>query len=261
MGFSSEKIDLLGRSFDQFDELVSSDVSGWDWSVSADELRFDALRRVAAAGVETNHPFAKALLNRAVCLSRSVIAFSDGTLLAQRYDGVQKSGSYNTSSGNSWIRVAAACFSGAERVCAMGDDCVDDGTDTVKMALLGHPIKESTVISASDPSWLADVALWPSELRDDVLAVLQRFAWKPFDAALVPTVDFCSHWWCKLPDDQGWTVVYRGWRKTLFRLACAVSDQEMHLGEFISSMDYSPALPHCIGMLLDGGWLSDFQSS
>jgi len=258
MGFSTEKIAPIGRSFEAFPELVSSDVSGWDWSVSADELRFDARRRVKAAGVAMDHPFAKALMNRAVCLGRSVIAFSDGVLLAQRRDGVQKSGSYNTSSGNSWIRVAAARFSGAEHVCAMGDDCVDDGTDTVKMSLLGHPIKESAVIDASDPSWLADSRLWPNEIRSDVLALLNRFAWKPFDAALVPTVDFCSHWWCKSSEGQ-WIVVYRGWRKTLFRLVCTRNDRESQLGQFIAEMDYSPALPYCMGMLLDSGWCVDFQ--
>jgi len=260
MGFSKEKVDLVGAYLDNFSELVSSDVSGWDWSVSADELRFDALRRAGAAGVSTDHVYARALLARSVCLRRSVIAFSDGTMLAQRWDGVQKSGSYNTSSGNSWIRVAAALFSGAGDVCAMGDDCVDDGTDLEKMALLGHPLKESSVLDSSDPSWLADAALWPSELRDDVRRVLLRFSWEPYDACLVPAADFCSHWWCKLPGSQEWAVVYRNWRKSLFRLACTVKDKEMHMHEFVDLMAHSPALPHCVGMLLDRGWFEDFQS-
>lgn len=259
MGFSQEKVDLVGAYLGSFGELVSSDVSGWDWSVSAAELRFDALRRVGAAGVSVDHPYARALLARSVCLSRSVIAFSDGLMLAQRWDGVQKSGSYNTSSGNSWIRVAAARYSGAGCVCAMGDDCVDDGTDPKTMAQLGHPIKESAVIDASDPSWLADVDLWPSELRDDVRRVLLRFSWEPYDASLVPTADFCSHWWCKLPASGRTVVVYRGWRKSLFRLACAVKDRDVHMQEFIGLMARSPATPHCVGMLLDSGWCDDFH--
>jgi len=259
MGFSKEKVDLVGSYLDTFKNIVSSDVSGWDWSVSADELRFDALRRVYAAGVSTDHPYARALLARAVCLSRSVITFSDGTMLAQRWDGVQKSGSYNTSSGNSWIRVAAALYSGAGDVCAMGDDCLDDGTDLNQMALLGHPIKESSIVSASDPAWLVDVDLCPSEIGDDLRRVLLRFSWKPFDPLLVPMADFCSHWWCKRPGSSEWVTVYRGWRKSLFKLACAVKDKEMHLYEFVDTMAHSPALPYCVRMLLDRGWCDDFQ--
>ena len=261
MGFSREKIDLLGCHLEQFDELVSSDVSGWDWSVSADELRFDALRRISAAGVAMDHPLAKALLARATCLGRSVIAFSDGVLLAQRWDGVQKSGSYNTSSGNSWIRVAAARFAGADQVVAMGDDCVDDGADPQRMAELGHPIKESTVIDWSDPSWKADADLWVAETRDDVDQVLRRFAWKPWDPLLEPKADFCSHWWCKDPCVDGrWTVVYKGWRKSLFRLLWVRDDKMAHLAEFLALMDHSPATRHCVRMLLDTGWLSDSHS-
>lgn len=261
MGFSKEKIDSMGAYLDTFDELVSSDVSGWDWSVSASELRFDAERRIQAHGVSRDHPLAKALTNRAICLSRSIIAFSDGFMLAQRLDGVQKSGSYNTSSANSWIRVAAARFSGADRVCAMGDDCVDDGTDPQRMALLGHPIKESSVIDASDPSWLEDVSLWPGDdLRDDVRSVLERLAWEPYDARLVPTADFCSHWWCKLSNTGRWVVVYRGWRKSLYRLSQTRCDRWEHLVEFVDLMSFSPALPHCVGMLLDNGWFQDLQS-
>lgn len=258
MGFSEAKIDSMGAYLEEFSELVSSDVSGWDWSVTADELRFDALRRIQAYGVATDHPLAKALMNRATCLSRSVITFSDGVMLAQRVDGVQKSGSYNTSSGNSWIRVAAARFSGAGMVCAMGDDCVDDGTDPERMSELGHPIKESVVVSASDPSWLAEVSLWPGDdLRDDVRDLLDRLSWKPFDESLVPTADFCSHWWCKLPCGK-WVVVYRNWRKSLFRLSQVKTDRHQHLVEFVALMDYSPALPRCMGMLIDNGWFQDF---
>jgi len=259
MGFSTEKIDLVGAHFDKFERLVSSDVSGWDWSVSASELRFDAERRVGAAGVSMDHPYARALLARSTCLSRSVIAFSDGEMLAQRWDGVQKSGSYNTSSGNSWIRVAAARFAGAGEVAAMGDDCVDDGADPLVMAVLGHPLKDVIIVDASQPSWCEEAAYWPSEIGDDVRRLLARFSWKPYDSSLEPKVEFCSHWWCKLPNDQTWTLVYQGWRKSLFRLVCVKRDKEQHLCEFIDLMAGSPAMPHCMRMLLDSGWCDDFQ--
>lgn len=259
MGFSKTKIDANGAYLDTFERLVSTDVSGWDWSVSGDELLFDAKRRSVAAGVPEDSPYARALRARAVCLSRSVISFSDGTMVAQRFDGIQKSGSYNTSSGNSWIRVAAAVYSGASKVCAMGDDCIDDGCDLEKMASLGHPIKDCSRVDASHPSWQEEVSLWPSEMRDDVRRVLERHSWMPYDASLVPVADFCSHWWCTRPRDRSWVIRYRGFNKSLFRLAQIKQNKREHLCEFLGLMAGSPATPHCVAALLDEGWFDDFQ--
>lgn len=256
MGFSDDKVDAMGSYFDSFKTLVSSDVSGWDWSVSGDELRFDALRRISASGVPMDSAYAKALLARATCLGRSVIAFSDGSLVAQRRDGVQKSGSYNTSSGNSWIRVAAARYAGAARVAAMGDDCVDDGTNPMIMASLGHGLKDSVVVSSSLPSWQEDVALYPTELRRDVCFWLNCSAWEPYDPESVPVADFCSHWWLRTKD-QGWAIAYRSWHKSLFRLAHVKNDKYSHFLEFVGLMAHSPAMPHCVEMLLDEGWFID----
>jgi hypothetical protein len=260
MGFSKEKIDSMGVYFEKFDELVSSDVSGWDWSVSGDELRFDAERRRVAHGVASDSALARALVNRALCLSRAVISFSDGVMLSQRFDGVQKSGSYNTSSGNSWIRVAAARYAGAGMVAAMGDDCVDDGTDRKVMAVLGHDLKESVIIDANDPSWLEEVKLYPSEIGDDVRSLLERFSWQPYDKSLVPTVDFCSHWWLRSLSGKIEAVAYRGWRKSLMNLVRQRRDRLAHFAEFVALMAHSPAMPYCVGMLLDRGWFSDPQS-
>jgi hypothetical protein len=260
MGFSKEKIDSMGVYFEKFDELVSSDVSGWDWSVSGDELRFDAERRRVAHGVASDSALARALVNRALCLSRAVISFSDGVMLSQRFDGVQKSGSYNTSSGNSWIRVAAARYAGAGMVAAMGDDCVDDGTDRKVMAVLGHDLKESVIIDANDPSWLEEVKLYPSEIGGDVRSLLERFSWQPYDKSLVPTVDFCSHWWLRSLSGKIEAVAYRGWRKSLMNLVRQRRDRLAHFAEFVALMAHSPAMPYCVGMLLDRGWFSDPQS-
>nr|BDG82425.1 RNA-dependent RNA polymerase P1-P2 protein [Cynanchum yellow mottle-associated virus] len=104
--------------------IVPTDCSGFDWSVSEwmlkDEMEVrnrltrnatPLLRRLRACWLK--------------CLCNSVLALTDGTMLAQVVPGVQKSGSYNTSSSNSRIRVMAAYHTGASWAMAMGDDALE----------------------------------------------------------------------------------------------------------------------------------------
>jgi hypothetical protein len=252
MGFSSDKVHAIGDYLEEFEAKVSSDVSGWDWSVSGAELMFDAKRRIRAAGVPMDHPYASCLVNRAICLSRSVISFSDGFMVAQRFDGLQKSGSYNTSSGNSWIRVAAAVYCGASRVAAMGDDCVDSGFDALMMRDIGHSVKSAEVVSSASPSWRELCSMWPGELQKEVRELLESSCWKFFDSALAPYADFCSHFWCRLGGDH--VVVYSGWRKSLFRLMNQRVDKREHFLEFVAMMSYNPAMPYCVHVLMSCDW-------
>lgn len=123
-------------------DLAEGDISGFDWSVKAWELRFDADLRIAlspGAGV-----FWKvALLQRVDCLSLSVFSLSDGTMIAQRVKGIQKSGSYNTTSTNSHIRVMLAHLAGAEEAIALGDDGLEDYSPQAVSIYesLGHLLK------------------------------------------------------------------------------------------------------------------------
>jgi hypothetical protein len=252
MGFSLDKVRAVGANLNDMETLVSSDVSGWDWSVSGAELMFDAYRRIKLAGVSEDHPYARCVVNRAVCLSRSVVAFSNGDLVAQRYDGLQKSGSYNTSSGNSWIRVAAAVYCGATQVVAMGDDCVDNGHCSSKMAAIGHPIKEASVVTRFDPGWSEMSRMWPGELGGIVRSILEACSWKPFDVRLHPVAEFCSHYWCKLGSE--WVTVYSGWRKSLFRLANQNDNHIELFGQFSALMANNPAMPYCVCELLSRNW-------
>nr|UNI77224.1 MAG: P1-P2 fusion protein [Cowpea polerovirus 2] len=106
------------------DHLVPTDCSGFDWSVADWMLEDDIeVRNRLTRGLTP----VTAMMRRnwKHCIANSVLCLSDGTLLAQTVPGVQKSGSYNTSSTNSRVRVMCAYHCGATWCCAMGDDALE----------------------------------------------------------------------------------------------------------------------------------------
>lgn len=123
--------------------LVPTDCSGFDWSVS-DWMLADDMEVRNRLTIDCNE-LTRHL--RAIWLqgiSNSVICLSDGTMLAQRVPGVQKSGSYNTSSTNSRVRVMAAYHCGASWAVAMGDDALEaPDTDLAKYKDLGFKVEVS----------------------------------------------------------------------------------------------------------------------
>ncbi|QJZ28419.1 hypothetical protein 2 [Kummerowia striatad enamovirus] len=105
--------------------ILPTDCSGFDWSVQEwmlqDDMEVrnrltkdcpDILKRMRASWLH--------------CLANSVLMLSDGVLLAQETAGIQKSGSYNTSSSNSRIRFLCALYAGASWALTMGDDALED---------------------------------------------------------------------------------------------------------------------------------------
>lgn len=126
---------------------AESDVSGWDWSVQGWELMLEAEMRVALAGSPSDQIFHRLIRNRFVCMKRSVLYLSDGRMLAQRYDGIMKSGAKVTGSSNSRIRTWCAFHVGASWAISMGDDCVEGVVKDaeIKYAALGHPLKSYKV--------------------------------------------------------------------------------------------------------------------
>lgn len=128
MGLHDEGLQSLERQIRGLGEFAqSSDISGFDWSVTQWMLDWDAKVRaqLCAAG-----PLSVMFESRAVCLGLSRFVFSDGEIWDQLVPGVQKSGSYNTSSTNSRLRVLLAWLcawcEGYEGSCiAMGDDAVE----------------------------------------------------------------------------------------------------------------------------------------
>nr|QBF54038.1 P1-P2 [Luffa aphid-borne yellows virus] len=132
-GQTSEFLELLADQMSTTPEvvvarwreyLVPTDCSGFDWSVAAWMLE-DEMEVRNRLTLENNNLTRRLRACWLKCLSTSVLCLSDGSLYAQRVPGVQKSGSYNTSSSNSRIRVMAAYHCGATWAMAMGDDALE----------------------------------------------------------------------------------------------------------------------------------------
>lgn len=262
MGLSlTEQQESIGACLSSFDRCMSSDISGWDWSVSGDELLMDAHRRIHCAGLhpDDDHPYVRAVLNRVHCLSLSVISFSDGSMVAQALPGVQKSGSYNTSSTNSWVRVAVAWLAGANHVVAMGDDCVDSGCSLEAMAALGHPVKAYDAVDSSHSVWLRDAKLAEKSVDALVYSILEKFDWEQPPSDLNPFADFCSHFICRSGSRK--LAVYHGWPKSLYRLATVTDKKVERFASFVDEMRMQCAMPFCVDVLLAAGWFGDSPSS
>lgn len=114
------------------DHLYPTDCSGFDWSVSQWMLEDDMQVRneLTINCTPLTRKLRAAWLH---CIGNSVLCLSDGTLLAQDHPGVQKSGSYNTSSSNSRIRVMAAYHCGASWAMAMGDDALESRDSSLEL--------------------------------------------------------------------------------------------------------------------------------
>lgn len=121
--------------------VALSDVSGFDWSIQEWEILLDAEARcLLQSANETN---TKLIMNRAHCICRSLWITPDGTMYAQTFKGVVKSGTFNTSSTNSRIRVMLAWLIGAIWALAMGDDCLEEPVEgaAALYSRYGHPLK------------------------------------------------------------------------------------------------------------------------
>jgi len=122
---------------------ASGDVRGFDWSVRAWELRWDARFRCLQAGASPTSWYSRAVMARCEALVGAVLMLSDGRMYMPVLPGIQLSGSNNTSSTNSRIRVLIAFLIGARWALANGDDCVEDPVDdaVAKYKRLGHNLR------------------------------------------------------------------------------------------------------------------------
>jgi hypothetical protein len=140
MGHHDEGLQVTINRIAEFGDPVSSDVSMFDWSVSHDWLWVDARSRCERmrnlddlrfnpSAMDTYNVYCTLMHTRVLCLSWSLLVIRDGTAFAQRVLGIQKSGSYNTSSTNSHIRYALSLLAGAKKCICMGDDAVEEYSD------------------------------------------------------------------------------------------------------------------------------------
>jgi len=113
--------------------VVTTDISTWDWSVR--EWLMNAERDYRLATGADQGAWATMVRAYARANNRCIFVSAGGLCFEQVLGGIQKSGSYNTSSGNSHMRYIAAHIAqlraGIPRTryngCQMGDDAVERG--------------------------------------------------------------------------------------------------------------------------------------
>lgn len=152
MGLDDDSIGVLNQRMAAWETagatLFTSDVSGFDWSVTDEMLRADTEVRIRLSGASPDGPFAKLLRNRQKLSAQAVFILSDGRTFTQLSPGIMKSGSQITASANSKIRWMLAELV-ADRLgyfmhgcLAMGDDCVE-----AHMHLEGPRVSEQDVVA------------------------------------------------------------------------------------------------------------------
>lgn len=124
--------------------VISTDISGWDWSVQEWDLEAEADARIILARAGFDSPFAHAVKARIACLSRKVFVLSNGHMYSQVHAGIQGSGSYITASGNSRMRRLNADLAGSTWARTMGDDCLENGEGDLETdyARLGKLVRD-----------------------------------------------------------------------------------------------------------------------
>lgn len=123
--------------------VVPTDCSGFDWSVP-DWLLQDDMEVRNALTIDCAPELAVIRDVWLSCICNSVFCLSDGTLLSQTTSGIQKSGSYNTSSSNSRVRFMMSLYAGAPWCFAMGDDAIEGvGTNLARYGELGFKCEEA----------------------------------------------------------------------------------------------------------------------
>jgi len=192
IGLDDDSLYLLRAKFSEMlrrGEVSMTDVSGWDWSVKPWLLWADAERRRIAAGVSEDSLYARMLYLRAYSTGASVYALSDGRLVSQATHGIQNSGSYCTSSTNSWMRVILYLVA--------------------RSLATDEEVKES---------WLADVvAMGDDCVEAHIPGVLQEYLKLGFKCSLsevtdrIERIEFCSHLF------EGDIAYPTSWARTLFR--------------------------------------------
>jgi hypothetical protein len=150
ISFTDEANSLMLDKFSTYKRPVATDMSGWDYHVTYELLNAELSVRLAQVDVEGFRDIhEKIARNRLEVFSRSVI-LEGSSVIVQDRPGIQKTGSYLTSNGNSHMRSILAFLGGARQCAAVGDDCVED-TDKDLEGLKAHYAKYGQVCKdASD---------------------------------------------------------------------------------------------------------------
>lgn len=125
MGLHDDGLKALYKWFQKVQEIFpicSTDVSAWDWSVPGWLLKLETCYRVA---FEADRSRKLLVVNYGHGLRNKVFNDSLGQLYEQMVEGIQPSGCYTTSSGNSHMRYMLASL--VQLRCGVDEWCEYDG--------------------------------------------------------------------------------------------------------------------------------------
>jgi len=110
--------------------IASADISGWDWSMTAEDFDADLNRRVNLNNGHSSVWYKLAKVHYR-CMKYKLLVTSDSIVYEQQTPGVMPSGWYNTSSTNSYVRTLDSYIVQYESgvldpwAFSMGDDCLE----------------------------------------------------------------------------------------------------------------------------------------
>lgn len=233
VGLNDEGLLIMGENFkEELKEggIMETDVSGWDWSVQNWEIKADVecRRRLAQASEDSLYAFL--LRVQAYTIASTVYTVPGGEMIRQGVLGIQKSGSYWTSSTNSRMRVLASLvarqMAGIKLtkkvgVSAMGDDSTERHFDGAKLCLerLGHKVK-----FVKTNFKLAGISFCSHEWLESGLAIPETAPKTVFRYLSHPKVaDGYPEWFAQLD----WTLRHHPDRNRLLRV-CRARVDSMH---------------------------------
>ncbi|ANA11694.1 RNA-dependent RNA polymerase [Enamovirus AEV] len=177
LAFTESVAALAGTTADDLVEnwsryLTPTDCSGFDWSVPMWLLEDDlAVRNELTLGLP--YGLRKMRETWLKCLGQSVFCLSNGLLLAQTSPGIQKSGSFNTSSTNSRMRYMLALYAGADWAVTMGDDALESvNSDLSQYARLGIKCERAEEFDFCSHLFRAPDVIIPKNLEKMVYGLL-----------------------------------------------------------------------------------------
>jgi hypothetical protein len=257
MGLTDAHVETLAAHVTKLSKgkkIAETDMSAWDWTVPDWLMDMDMYRRLMLAenanmlfDVDRLEKFLdkenfedmqvpemaavllsqvtldlkSMIVNRYACLKHKVFSLSDGTLIQQRIPGIQVTGSLNTSSTNSAMRIMLAYTVGVPWIIAMGDDAVE------------------------------------GQCQDNA-GVKKRYEAYGFkckmyhERTLAEGFSFCSTWFYQTP--FGWRARAESWPRTFYRMLNAkVQDQE-RFNQFVADLRRVPELSACVQLLISVGW-------
>jgi len=123
---ANQRLFLENLPFEKGDIIMTTDMSAYDWTVKDWMMYAEASIRIKLIERCTDQ-YKRVIMNRVYCELNCAFVMPDGMVCSQMKSGKRCSGSYNTSAGNSRMRVLLAILAGgsSSKVKAMGDDCIE----------------------------------------------------------------------------------------------------------------------------------------